>query len=607
MTALIRATPTIANSRPEAVEFSSMQLAAPTPVDGPAGAADAIDRSFHATLARFTGGLSPAALALAFADWQLHLLASPGKQATLTGQALQNALQFIDAMVPRHARFQPWSLIRPSENDRRFKSDDWELPSFNFLAQAFLLTERWWHSTTTDIHGLAHSNAAIADFALRQCLDTVAPTNFAITNPEVLRKIMETGGGNFVSGVHNWIEDWQALLAGGRLRSDQQFVVGKDVAVTPGKVVYRNELIELIQYAPTTQTVRPEPVLIVPAWIMKYYILDLSPRNSLVRFLVENGFTVFMISWKNPTPEYRNFGLEDYRELGVDAAIGAINEIIPGRAIHAAGYCLGGTLLSIAAAWRGRDCPASLRSVTLLAAQTDFTEAGELTLFINESQVAFLEDMMWRGGLLGTAQMAGAFQILRANDLLWSRVVRDYLIGERAAPNDLMSWNADATRMPYRMHSDYLRRLFLDNDLAEGRYQVEGRPVALSDLHEPMFVVGTQRDHVAPWKSTYKIHFLANVDITYVLTSGGHNAGIVAPPAEEGRSYQVLTKRASDLYLGPDEWLKRAPSRQGSWWTEWTRFLAVHSGQPISPPSLGRPQQKGAPMDDAPGSYVLEQ
>jgi polyhydroxyalkanoate synthase len=348
-------------------------------------------------------------------------------------------------------------------------------------------------------------------------------------------------------------------------------------------------------------------VLIVPAWIMKYYILDLSPRNSLVRFLVENGFTVFMISWKNPTPEYRNFGLEDYRELGVDAAIGAINEIIPGRAIHAAGYCLGGTLLSIAAAWRGRDCPACLRSVTLLAAQTDFTEAGELTLFINESQVAFLEDMMWRGGLLGTAQMAGAFQILRANDLLWSRVVRDYLIGERAAPNDLMSWNADATRMPYRMHSDYLRRLFLDNDLAEGRYQVEGRPVALSDLHEPMFVVGTQRDHVAPWKSTYKIHFLANVDITYVLTSGGHNAGIVAPPAEEGRSYQVLTKRASDLYLGPDEWLKRAPSRQGSWWTEWTRFLAVHSGQPISPPSLGRPQQKGAPMDDAPGSYVLEQ
>ena len=211
-----------------------------------------------------------------------------------------------------------------------------------------------------------------------------------------------------------------------------------------------------------------------------------------------------MISWKNPTPEYRNFSLEDYRELGVDAAITAINSLRPGQAIHAAGYCLGGTLLSIAAARLAQEHPECLRSVTLLAAQTDFTEAGELTLFINESHVAFLEDMMWRQGLLGTAQMAGAFQMLRANDLLWSRVVRDYLVGERAAPNELMSWNADATRMPYQMHSDYLRRLFLNNDLAEGRYQVNGSPVALSDLHRPMFVVGTQRDHVAPWRSTYK-------------------------------------------------------------------------------------------------------
>ncbi|WP_445217056.1 PHA/PHB synthase family protein [Bradyrhizobium sp. Pa8] len=569
-------------------------------------AVDAIDRSFHATLVRFTGGLSPAALALAFADWQLHLLASPGKQASLAGRAIQNAFDFVDAMVPRHATFKAWSVIKPPENDRRFTGTDWELPSFNFLAQAFLLTEQWWHSTTTGIHGLAHSNAAIVDFALRQCLDTVAPTNFAISNPEVLRKIMETGGGNFVYGLHNFVEDWRALLAGARLRSDQTCVVGKDVAITPGKVVYRNELIELIQYSPTTPTARPEPVLIVPAWIMKYYILDLSPRNSLVRYLIESGFTVFIISWKNPTSEYRNLSLEDYRELGVDAAITAIDSIRPGQAIHAAGYCLGGTLLSIAAARLARERPDCLRTVTLLAAQTDFTEAGELTLFINESQVAFLEDMMWRQGLLGTAQMAGAFQMLRTNDLLWSRVVRDYLVGERAAPSELMSWNADATRMPYQMHSDYLRRLFLNNDLAEGRYQVNGRPVALSDIHMPMFVVGTLRDHVAPWKSTYKINFLADADITYVLTSGGHNAGIVAPLGEEGRSYQVLTKKAHDLYLGPDEWIQRAPSHEGSWWTEWTRFLTAHSGQPVPAPLPGA-TEKGAPLGDAPGSYVLEQ
>jgi polyhydroxyalkanoate synthase len=603
---LISAKPKITNSSTDTVDEPTMDVAATTSGYDPVDDVGAVDSSFHAALAPFSGGLSPAALALAFADWQLHLLASPGKQAALAGQALQSAAEFVDALAPRRAVFRPWSLIKPSENDRRFTSPDWELPSFNMLAQAFLVTEKWWHSTTTDIHGLAHSNAAIADFALRQCLDVVAPTNFTASNPEVLRKFMETGGGNFVSGLHNWIEDWRALLAGGRLRSDQKFVVGKDVAVTPGKVVYRNELIELIQYTPATPMVRPEPVLIVPAWIMKYYILDLSPHNSMARFLVDHGFTVFMISWKNPTSDYRDYSLEDYRERGVEAAITAINEIMPGRAIHATGYCLGGTLLSIAAARSGPDRSDCLRSVTLLAAQTDFTEAGELTLFINESQVAFLEDLMWRRGFLGTAQMAGAFQMLRANDLLWSRVVRDYLVGERAPPNDLMSWNADSTRMPYRMHSDYLRRLFLNNDLAEGRYQVNGKPVALSDLHMPMFVVGAQRDHVAPWKSTYKIHFLANADITYVLTSGGHNVGIVAPPAEEGHSYQVLTKKATDSYIGPDEWIKRAPSQEGSWWTEWIRFLTLHSGQPIPTPVPASTKQNGAPLGDAPGSYVLE-
>lgn len=578
----------------------------PPSANGMAAAADAVDRSFHAALARFTGGVSPAAVALAFADWQLHLWASPGKRAALAGRALQAGFQLADASVPRHPVFQPWSLVKPPANDRRFAGTDWELPGFNLLAQSFLLTEQWWHSATTAIRGLDRSDAAIADFALRQCLDAVAPTNFAISNPKVLRKIMETGGGNFVSGLHNWIEDWQALLAGGRSGEGRQFVVGEDVAVTPGKVVYRNELIELIQYAPTTATVRPEPVLIVPAWIMKYYILDLSPTNSLVRFLVEHGFTVFMVSWKNPTSADRDLGLEDYRKLGIDAAIAAINEIMPERRIHAAGYCLGGTLLSIAAAHLSRDRPDCLSSVTLLAAQTDFTDAGELTLFINESQVSFLEDMMWRQGVLGTAQMAGAFQMLRSNDLIWSRIVHDYLIGERAPPSDLMSWNADATRMPYRMHSDYLRRLFLDNDLAEGRYQVDGTPVALSNLHGPMFVVGTLRDHVAPWKSAHKIHFLADADVTFVLASGGHNAGIVAPPGEEGHSYQVLTKKADEPYIGPDEWIKLAPSHEGSWWGEWARFLARHSSPAVTPPPLGQSKQSAAMLGDAPGSYVLQ-
>jgi polyhydroxyalkanoate synthase subunit PhaC len=588
----------LANSMEERVDVLPPNDA--TPIDAVSADADAADRAFHAGVARLTGGLSPAAISLAFADWQLHLLAAPGKCVALTGEALQQAVEFGNAVALKHAAYQPWSAIRPLTTDRRFEGRDWELPPFNLLAQAFLLTENWLHSTTAHVRGLAHPDAAIVDFVQRQCLDTIAPTNFAFSNPKVLRKIMETGGGNFIHGYKNWMQDCLTLLSGGR--PDQQLVVGKDVAVTPGKVVYRNDLIELIQYAPATSTVRPEPVLIVPAWIMKYYILDLSPHNSLVKFLVQNGFTVFMISWKNPTSQDRNLALEDYRELGVDAAIAAINEMMPGRAIHAAGYCLGGTLLSIAAARLQRERPDCLRSVTLLAAQTDFTEAGELTLFVNESQVAFLEDMMWQRGVLSPMQMAGAFQLLRSNDLLWSRLVHDYLIGERARPSDLMSWNADATRMPYQMHSDYLRRLFLDNDLAEGRYHVNGKPIALSDLRKPMFVVGTLRDHVAPWKSVHKIHFLADADISFVLANGGHNAGIVAAPDEAEHSYQVLTKKTSDPYVGPDEWIKLAPSHAGSWWAEWVRFLAEHSGPQVAPPSI----DESRALQDAPGSYVLQ-
>jgi polyhydroxyalkanoate synthase len=578
----------------------------PVPSREASSSYDVLDRNVHAEIARWTGGLSPAAIGLAFTDWWIHLAVSPGKQASLAGEVTKDVSGFAETSLHATPVFRPWSLIRPPPQDRRFSDRDWELPAFNMLAQAFLLREKWWHLATADVRGVAPSNAAITDFALRQILDMLAPSNFAFLNPEVLRKIMESGGGNFVSGFHNWIEDFQALLAGGQAKPSPDFVVGKDVAATKGKVVYRNELMELIQYAPTTAKVRPEPVLIVPAWIMKYYILDLSPHNSLVRFLVENGFTVFMISWRNPTEEYRDYGLEEYRKLGIDAAIAAINEIVPRQPIHAAGYCLGGTLLGIAAAHLAKERPDCLRSVTCLAAQTDFTEAGELTLFINESQVAFLEDMMWERGVLDTTQMAGAFQMLRSNDLIWSRLVRDYLIGEREPLSDLMSWNADATRMPYRMHSEYLRKLFLNNDLAEGRYRVDGKAVALSDLHAPMFVVGTLRDHVAPWRSTHKIHFLADAEITYVLASGGHNAGIVAPPGEEGHAYQVLTKEANGPYVGPQEWLKLAPRREGSWWREWIRFLHAHSTEPAAPPALGGSLQKGVSLADAPGEYVLQ-
>ncbi len=583
------------------------QAPCPAAPSAPPSIPEAIDRSVHATIARFTAGISPAALALAFADWQLHLMSSPGKQLALAGEAAQSAYRLAEAMTLPDPKFAPWSVAQPAPADRRFAASDWELPPFNMMAQAFLLTEQWWHSATSGIRGLSRSNGDIVDFTMRQCLDMAAPSNFVLGNPEVLRKAWETRGGSLSAGLNNWIEDSRALLGSGHLAETKSFVVGKDVATAPGKVVYRNRLIELIQYAPQTADVRPEPVLIVPAWIMKYYILDLSPHNSLVRYLVGQGFTVFMISWRNPQPEDRDLSLEDYRILGVEAAIDAINAIVPGQPIHAAGYCLGGTLLSISAAHLATHRPDCLRSLTLLAAQTDFSEAGELTLFINASQVAFLEDMMWERGMLGTEQMAGAFQLLRSNDLIWSRAIRTYLMGERFTPNDLMSWNADATRMPYQMHSDYLRKLFLNNELAEGRYYACCDLVSLSDIRAPTFVVGTLRDHVAPWRSTYKIHYLAaDTDITYVLASGGHNAGIVAPPAEAGHSYQVLGKQADAPYIGPDEWLRRAPKQEGSWWPEWARFLSQHSGTAVAPPPMGGTKQASAVLDDAPGQYVLQ-
>ena len=383
----------------------------------------------------------------------------------------------------------------------------------------------------------------------------------------------------------------------------ERFVPGREVAVTPGKVVLRNGLMELIQYAPATDRVRPEPVLIVPAWIMKYYILDLSPRNSLVRYLVDQGYTVFCISWKNPDRSDANLGMDDYLEQGFLAALQAIEAIAPGRAVHAAGYCLGGTLLTIAAATLARqEQLRRLASMTLFAAQTDFSEPGELGLFIDESQIALLEAQMRQRGCLTGQQMAGAFQMLRSYDLLWSRMLGEYLLGERQPMNDLMAWNADTTRMPARMHSQYLRRLFLNDDLSEGRYLVKGQPVSLGSLRLPMFCVGTVSDHVAPWRSVYKLHHLAPGEITFVLTSGGHNAGIVSEPGHPRRHYQMLTRAADTDGLPPDEWLAAAPTHTGSWWSAWADWLDARSGQPVPPPGMGA-EGFGA-VADAPGEYV---
>jgi polyhydroxyalkanoate synthase len=565
-----------------------------------------LDMGLSAQVARLTRGLSPIALAEAWSDWAMHLALSPGKQVQLAvkgGHKVQRLASFMAscALKPHPAE----TCIRPLPQDKRFSHPGWTTWPYNVLSQSFLLTQQWWSNATTGVRGVTPQHENAVEFAARQALDVFSPSNFAWTNPEVAERTAQTGGTNFVSGWANFLNDWQRLAGGERPAGADDYVPGEQVAVTPGKVVYRNRLIELIQYEPATDKVRPEPVLIVPAWIMKYYILDLSPENSFVRYLTEQGFTVFMISWKNPDAGDRDLGMEDYLRLGVMAAMDAVCAITGRPSVHATGYCLGGTLLAIAAAAMARDGDGRIASLTFLATQTDFTEAGELTLFINDSQIAFLEAMMWDKGYLDTQQMTGAFEMLRSNDLVWSRMVRHYLMGEAEAMNDLMAWNADATRMPYRMHSEYLRHLFLENDLAEGRFIAGGQPVALSDIRVPVFLVGTERDHVAPWRSVYKFHLTADTDVTFLLTNGGHNAGIVSEPGHPRRHYRIREASRDDGYVDPDRFLEMVPVRDGSWWPELVEWLAARSGRSVAPPATGAPEKGCAPLGPAPGTYVF--
>ena len=347
-------------------------------------------------------------------------------------------------------------------------------------------------------------------------------------------------------------------------------------------------------------------MLIIPAWIMKYYILDLSPHNSLIKHLVDQGYTVFCLSWKNPGLPERDLELDDYLQLGVFQALSIINKILPNQKVHATGYCLGGTLLAIAAAAMAREHDDRLKSITLFTTQTDFRESGELALFIDENEVSLLEAQMEETGYLSAGQMAGAFQMLRSNDLMWSRMIHEYLMGERAPVSDLMAWNADTTRMPARMHGRYLRELFLNNALSEGRYRVHGEPITLFNIQLPIFCVATTADHVAPWRSVYKLHYLTPAEITFVLTTGGHNAGIVNSPERTDRSYQILCRPAAGHYIGHQQWLQQAPQHAGSWWPAWIDWLNRHSSVAIAPPVLGLPGQDSQPLADAPGAYVFE-
>ena len=563
-----------------------------------------LDRAVRAAVARATGGVSPHSIVEAWSDWALHLSQSPGRQLELFERAQANASTLLGHSIAGVLNDKQEESFTPKAYDHRFSHAAWDKPPFNHWKQWFLATQDWWDAATEEMPGLSKQDADRTRFQMRQMLDVISPSNFPWSNPEIIEETIKNKGKNLIEGAAHFTEDLAQTLTQSHRPAPAGYRIGEDLACTPGEVVFRNDLFELIQYAPQTAEVQAEPVLFVPAWIMKYYVLDLSPHNSMVKYLVRQGFTVFMISWCNPTADQADLSLEDYRLRGVMAAIDAINEIVPGARIHANGYCLGGTLMAIAAAVMARDRDKRLVSLTLMAAQVDFAEAGELLLFVDESQVAFIEDLMWDQGYLDRPQMARTFASIRAEDLIYTRAVNRYFLGREDLPTDLGVWNGDTTRMPAKMHSEYLRGLFLENRLTAGRFSVEGRVIALKDISVPMFVIGTETDHIAPWRSVYKTKLFTDSDLTFVLTKGGHNGGILSEPEHPRRHYRIGHRAAGSLYMGPDTWLANHAPLEGSWWPELSIWLSQRSSRRTSPPKVGAPGEGPATLAAAPGAYV---
>ncbi len=568
---------------------------------------EGLDRAINAATANATMGVSPVGQAMTYFDWLAHLAASPGKQLQLLEHGITNAKRLGDYAARAASDPEAAPCIDPGR-DHRFSHESWRRFPFNLIHQAFLLNEEWWQDATTGIRGVSRHNERAVSFGARQFLDMMSPSNIPVLNPEVVQATLAERGANLQRGAQYFMDDFKRLATGAKPAGAEDFVVGRDLAVTPGKVVFRNRLMELIQYEPTTTEVQREPVLMQSAWMMKYYIMDLSPQNSMVKYLVDHGHTVFMISWMNPQSEDRDLGMDDYRTLGTMAALDAIGSILPGRKVHAVGYCLGGILLTIAAAAMARDGDDRLASITLFTTMTDFTQVGEMAVFMDPAEVAFIEDMMWEKGYLDGKQAGGAFQLLKSRDLIWSKMVREYFLGRRDPMFDLMAWNADGTRMPYRQHSELLRNLYRDNQLFSGCYKVGGRPVHISDIHVPIFAVAAEGDHVAPWKSVFRLHLQSDAtSLTFVLTSGGHNVGIVNEPGHPRRSFQMTTSREGDRVPDAETWQAGTPRTQGSWWPAWQQWLAGHSSGPVPLPPTGAPERGYPVLADAPGTYVLQE
>jgi polyhydroxyalkanoate synthase len=546
--------------------------------------------------------LDPQDMARSFQELMQMMMEDPGKVLESQLKLWQDYTNLWQTSLKRMMGEESEPVIQPVQGDRRFSDEEWnQNPVFDYIKQSYLLASKYLHECVRETEGLDPHKAEKLDFYTRQYIDAVAPTNFAMSNPQVLRRTVETGGENLLTGLSNMLDDLER--GKGKLRVKmtdlERFKLGENVAVTPGKVIYQNELMQLLQYTPSTDTVYKRPLLIIPPWINKYYILDLRPKNSFIKWAVDQGHTVFVISWVNPDEKLAHKDFQDYMLEGPLAALDAIEQATGERESKVIGYCLGGTLLAGMLAYMAEKGDARVKAATFFVTMTDFSEPGELGVFIDDEQLAKMDEQMEQTGYFDGSSMAEAFNLLRANDLIWGFVINNYLMGKDPFPFDLLYWNSDSTRMPCQMHSFYLHNLYEKNLLCKPNgISLEGVGIDLSKVKTPAYFIATKEDHIAPWKSTYAGTQLLSGRLRFVLGMSGHIAGIVNPP--EAKKYGYWTNDA--LPENADEWLAGAESHDGSWWLDWKKWVQHYNGKKVAARVPGDGNLKV--IEDAPGSYV---
>ena len=493
-------------------------------------------------------------------------------------------------------------VVQPPKGDKRFMDEEWSKHApFDILKQAYLVNARWLQDTMGSVDGISDDDRRKVDFYTRVLVDAFSPTNFLFTNPKVLQATIDSGGRNLLDGFRNFVGD----LERGRgnlsisMTDTEAFELGKNIATTPGKVIYQNEMMQLIQYDPTTPTVQQRPLLIVPPWINKFYVLDLRAKNSLIKWCVDQGLTVFVISWVNPGAELSHKRFDDYMLEGPLAALDAIKLATGEDKVAIAGYCIGGTLTASTLAYMAAKRDKRIVAATYFVTLTDFREVGDIRVFIDDRQLELLENHMAERGYLEGRHMANVFNLMRDNDLIWSFMVNNYLLGKEPAPFDLLYWNSDSTRMPAMMHSAYLRQMYLDNKLIEkGGVTLDGVKIDLRKIKVPTFMLSTREDHIAPWDATYAATQVYGGPVQFVLAGSGHIAGVVNPPASGKYQYWLNP----DLPPSPQDWLAGATEHPGSWWPHWREWLREHLGPEVPARTPGEGQLPV--IEDAPGSYV---